>query len=80
MQLVDVASLFEGHEAGDALGPDWLRDPIETFLGVQVGAYCSEDDPSGSWVSAFDCIHPTGDGMAAIAEAVAAAFSTPRGF
>ena len=79
VQLVDVASLFEGHEAGDALGPDWLRDPIETFLGVQVGAYCSEDDPSGSWVSAFDCIHPTGDGMAAIADAVAAAFSTPRG-
>ena len=79
VQLVDVAPLFEGHEAGDALGPDWLRDPIETFLGVKVGAYCSEDDPSGSWVSAFDCIHPTGDGMAAIAEAVAAAFSTPRG-
>ena len=79
VQLVDVAPLFEGHEAGDALGPDWLRDPIETFLGVQVGAYCSEDDPSGSWVSVFDCIHPTGDGMAAIAEAVAAAFSTPRG-
>ena len=78
VQLVDVAALFEGHEAGDALGPDWLRDPIETFLGVQVRAYCSADDPPGSWVSSFDCIHPTGDGMAAIAEAVADAFSIPR--
>ena len=78
VQLVDVASLFEGHEAGDALGPDWLRDPIETFLGVQVRAYCSQDDPPGSWVSSFDCIHPNGDGMAAIAEAVAEALSIPR--
>lgn len=78
VQLVDIAPLFEGREAGDALGPGWLREPIETFLGVQVRAYCSEDDPSGSWVSSFDCIHPTGDGMAAIAEAVVAAFSAPR--
>lgn len=78
VQFVDIAPLFEGHEAGDALGPDWLRDPIETFLGVQVRAYCSEGDPSGSWVSSFDCIHPTGDGMAAIAEAVAAALMAPQ--
>ena len=78
VQLVDIATLFKGHEAGDALGPGWLREPIETFLGVQVRAYCSEADPSGSWISSFDCIHPTGDGMAAVAEAVAAAFSTLR--
>lgn len=80
VQLVDIASLFGGHEAGDALGPDWLRDPIEAFLGVQVGAYCSEHDPSGSWISSLDCVHPTGDGMAAIAEAVAAALARPRDF
>jgi len=78
VQFVDIAALFAGHEAGDALGPDWLRDPIETVLGVRVRAYCSEDDPSGSWISSFDCVHPTGDGMAAIAEAVAAALTTPR--
>jgi len=77
VHLVDVASLFGGHEAGDALGPDWLREPIEAILGVQVRAYCSEDDPSGSWISSLDCIHPTGDGVAAIAAAVAAALSTP---
>ena len=45
VRFVDVALLFEGHEAGDALGPDWLRDPIETVLGVQVRAYCSEEGP-----------------------------------
>ena len=78
VQFVDVAPLFAGHEAGDALGPDWLRDPIETFLGVQVRAYCSEEDPTGSWISSFDCIHPTGDGMAAIAEAMAAALTAPQ--
>lgn len=78
VQFVDIAPLFEGHEAGDALGPDWLREPIEALLGVQVRAYCSEDDPSGSWVSSFDCIHPTGDGMAAIADAVAAVLTAPR--
>ena len=78
VQLVDVARLFDGHEAGDALGPGWLREPIETFLGVQVRAYCSEEDPPGSWISSFDCVHPTGDGMAAIAEAVAAAFAASQ--
>ena len=78
VQLVDVAPLFEGHEAGDALGPDWLREPIESFLGVQVRAYCSEEDPPGSWISSFDCVHPTGDGMAAIAEEVAAALAASR--
>ncbi len=80
VQLADIASPFVGHEAGDALGPDWLRDPIETFLGVQVGAYCSQDDPDGSWISALDCIHPTGDGMIAIAEVIAAELSEPRGW
>ncbi|MCY3785110.1 MAG: GDSL-type esterase/lipase family protein [bacterium] len=78
VQMADIASLFRGREAGDSLGPSWLRDPIEAFLGVRVGAYCSKDDPSGSWISSFDCIHPTGDGMAAIAGAVAAAFAAPR--
>ena len=75
VRLVDVAPLFEGHEAGDALGPGWLREPIESLLGVQVGAYCSEEDVAGSWISSFDCVHPTGDGMAAIAEVTAAAFA-----
>ena len=79
VQLIDVASLFEGHEAGDALGPDWLREPIETFLGVRVRAYCSQEDPEGSWVSALDCIHPNGDGMDAIAGAVAAELLRARG-
>lgn len=78
VQLVDVAALFNGHEAGDALGPGWLRGPIETVLGVQVRAYCSTEDPRGSWISSFDCIHPTDDGMAAIAGEVAAALSASR--
>ena len=78
VQLVEASSLFEGHEAGDALGPDWLRAPVETVLGVQVRAYCSADDPPGSWISSFDCIHPTDDGMAAIAEAVADAFAASQ--
>ncbi len=78
VQFVDIAPLFAGHEAGDALGPDWLRGPIETVLGVQVRAYCSAEDPAGSWISSFDCVHPTGDGMAAIAEAVAAALAAPQ--
>lgn len=78
VQFVDIAPLFAGHEAGDAFGPDWLRDPIETVLGVQVRAYCSAEDPTGSWVSSFDCVHPTGDGMAAIAEAMAAALAEPQ--
>lgn len=76
VRLVDIAPLFAGHEAGDALGPGWLREPIERLLGVRVRAYCSEADPPGSWVSPLDCVHPTGDGMAAIAEAVAATFSS----
>ncbi|MDE0653719.1 MAG: GDSL-type esterase/lipase family protein [bacterium] len=79
VRLADVAPLFEGHEAGDALGPGWLRKPIETFLGVQVRAYCSTEDPPGSWISPLDCVHPTGDGMAAIAERVASALSASQG-
>ena len=78
VQLVDITAPFKGHEAGDALGPGWLREPIETFLGVQVRAYCSAEDPSGSWISSFDCIHPTREGMAAIAEEVAAAFTASQ--
>lgn len=78
VRFVDIAPLFAGHEAGDALGPDWLRDPIETVLGVQVRAYCSEEDPTGSWISSFDCLHPTRDGMAAIAEAMADALTAPQ--
>ena len=76
VRLVDVAPLFRGHEAGDAFGPDWLREPIETILGVQVRAYCSADDPGGSWISSFDCIHPNRDGIDAVAGAVAAALSS----
>ena len=79
VRVVDVAPLFVGHEAGDALGPDWLREPIESLLGVQVGAYCSVEDPDGSWISSLDCLHPTGDGMRAIAGVVAAALSGPPG-
>ena len=78
VRLVDVSSLFGGHEAGDALGPAWLREPIETILGVRVRAYCSEADTEGSWISSLDCLHPTTDGMAAIGEAVAAALSRVR--
>ncbi len=79
VSLADVATLYEGHEAGDALGPNWLREPIETLLGVQVRAYCSEEDPGESWVSSIDCVHPTGAGMSAIAGEVAAVFGAARG-
>ena len=75
VQLVDIAVAFRGHEAPDALGPGWLREPIETVLGVQVRAYCSESDTEGSWISSFDCVHPTSDGMEAIGEAVATVLS-----
>jgi lysophospholipase L1-like esterase len=78
VRLVDIAPLFVGHEAGDALGPGWLREPIESLLGVQVGAYCSESDAADSWISSFDCVHPTVDGMEAIAESVAATLSSWR--
>ena len=79
VRLAEVAAPFVGHEAGDALGPNWLREPIEFFLGVQVRAYCSQGDPDGSWISSLDCLHPNGDGMRAIAEVVAAALSERRG-
>ena len=78
VRLVDITAPFKGHEAGDALGPSWLREPIETILGVQVRAYCATNDPPGSWISSFDCIHPTRDGMAAIAEEVAAALAASQ--
>jgi len=70
IHLVDIAAAFDGHEAPNALGPDWLRAAIETAIGVQVRAYCSSEEPEDSWVSSLDCIHPNVAGTEAVADLI----------
>ena len=74
VKVAKIGALFDGREASSSFGPDWIRGPIESLLGVQVSAYCSQEATEGTWVSTFDCIHPNEDGMRAIASVVAALF------
>lgn len=74
VKVAEIAPLFEGHEASSSFGPNWLRKPVEDLLGVQVSAYCSQESNEDTWISTFDCIHPTEEGMRAIASAVSELF------
>ena len=74
VRVAKIGALFEGREASSSFGPDWIREPIERILGVQVSAYCSQEATEGTWVSTVDCIHPNEDGMRAIPSVVSDLF------
>lgn len=83
--IADVTAVFEGHEAPNGRGPDFLRDagspvPLPALLGWtgDVHPYCADGhslsrDP---WISAADCIHPNPAGARAYAGAIESAWRT----
>lgn len=85
--LADVRPAFDGHGAGNGIGPDGLRSGdlpswVPAAAGRVVGGlsgvtpFCADGHPSGEpWVSSFDCVHPNGSGADAYAAAVVAALA-----
>lgn len=83
--VAEVTAAFDGHEAPNGRGPDFLRDarsplPVPALLGWtgDVHPYCADGhslsrDP---WISAVDCIHPNRAGARAYADATGTAWRT----
>lgn len=76
--VVDLAPLFEGHEATNGFGPDIIREanfgPFQDLVSRftrDTFPYCSDGDgTSDTFLTRLDCAHPNDDGHRAIAAAV----------